>query len=70
MPRGLLARGADPRYYQLPSLTAEGQPLPDLAVRVLPRLTRLQVDELIGLDYLTQFHRVCFHVTEGLLSLE
>lgn len=39
-------------------------------VRVLPRLTRLGVDGLLGLDFLRHFRRVEFLVDDLLLTLE
>ena len=70
MAAGLLPAANDTRWFQLRSLAAQGQTLPDMSVRILPRLTRLQIDGLIGLDYLRRFTRVCFHVNERRLTLE
>jgi hypothetical protein len=68
--RGLL-RGADrPGTYRLSDLTADGQLLPDLEVRVMARLTRLQIDGLMGLDYLGNFEWAHFHIPTLLLTLQ
>ena len=56
--------------YLLTNSTVNGQPLPDFMVRVLPRLTRLGVDGLLGLDFLRRFRRVGFLVDDLLLTLE
>ena len=44
--RGLLAPETGGNRYLLTGLSVQGQPLPDLLVRVLPRLARIQVDGL------------------------
>jgi hypothetical protein len=67
---GLLHATNDPHWFELDALTTQAQILPEMTVRVLPRLTRLQIDGLIGLDYLRRFTKVCFHVTERRLVLE
>ncbi len=36
----------------------------------MPRLTRLQIDGLVGLDYLFQFHPICFYTASFQLVLE
>lgn len=51
-------------------MTLEAQPLPDLNVRVLARLSRLGVDGLVGLDYLGRFEYVHFHIPTLRLMLE
>ncbi|HEY7060740.1 MAG TPA: hypothetical protein VII06_04620 [Chloroflexota bacterium] len=71
--RGLLRPASAPSYYSLSGLSAEdavGQPgLPDLTVRALPRLGRLQIEGLLGLDFFRQFDRVCFQLSAMQLEL-
>ena len=59
---GLLLDGPRPGRYTVPGVSIQGQAMPDLGVRVLPRLSRLQIDGLIGLDYLSHFESIHFHV--------
>src|SRR5689334_1636998 len=67
---GLLAPPEDSRYhYRLNSVTADGQALPDFDVRVLRRLSTLQIRGLIGLDFLEQFTWNRFHVPTRRLFL-
>ena len=68
--RNLLLPGRTHRSYRLTGLTTQGQPLPDMDVRILPRLTRLQIDGLVGLDYLFQFRSICFYTATFQLVLE
>ena len=49
-------------HHRLTGLTAEGQRLPDLEARVLPRLSRLGVNGMVGLDFLFHFEHVHLHV--------
>jgi hypothetical protein len=68
---GLLARPRSRRYeHRLTALTVSGQPLADLDLRILPRLTELGIDGLLGLDFLAQFIWVRFHVPALRLFLE
>lgn len=68
---GLLAPAQRPRYqHRLTSLTVQGQQLPDLEVRILSRLSRLQVVGLLGLDFLSQFKAVHYYVETRRLILE
>ena len=57
---GLLEPAPRPHRYRLASLTAQNQQLPDLEVGVVRRLDRLDVDALLGLDFLTQFAHIHF----------
>lgn len=57
---GLLQAATTPNRYRLASLTVDGQPLPDLEVGVVRRLDRLDVDALLGLDFLTKFAHIHF----------
>ena len=70
---GLLSPRAVPGAFLISGLRAReavGQPaLPDLTVRILPRLARLQIDGLLGLDFFRQFGRVCFHLSTLRLEL-
>lgn len=68
--RGLVRPEASSNRYVLTGLSVQGQPLPDLSVRVLPRLARIQVDGLLGLDFLRSFKAVHFHVDTFRLVLE
>lgn len=68
---GLLREPWDARYeHRLSGLTSDGQSLPDLQVRVLRRLTGLQIMGLVGLDFLEQFAWIRFHVPTRRLFLE
>ena len=70
---GLLGLPRGPGHYRLTDLHARdavGRPaLPDVSVRVLPRLSRLRVDGLLGLDFFRQFERVCFQLSQMRLEL-
>lgn len=68
---GLLAPAQNPRYeHRLAGLTVHSQALPDLEVRILPRLTRLRIVGLLGLDFLARFSAVHFYVDTLQLVLE
>jgi hypothetical protein len=56
--------------YRLTGLAAEGQRLPDLEARVVPRLSRLGVNGMVGLDFLFHFEHVHFHVPTLRLILQ
>lgn len=65
----LLDNPVGPPYrHRLSSVTmAQGHPLPDLDVVVLPRLARMlavgiDVVGLLGLDFLNRFARICYEV--------
>ena len=66
--RGLLgaARG---RHYLLHDLTIQGQPVPDLAVGLSPRVTQLGVDGLLGLNFFGLFTEVHCHVPSLRITL-
>lgn len=67
----LLQQSSDPRYeYRLTSLTVQGQLFPDLDVRILRKLTRLQIVGLVGPDFLWQFRAIHFDVPTRRLVLE
>jgi hypothetical protein len=68
--RRLLGPSAIPRRYLLSEIAAQSQSLPDLDVAVLPRLDRIGVDGLLGLDFLTQFESIHFHTRSLRLVLE
>lgn len=57
---GLLQSASCPNRYGLVSLTAQGQYVPDMEVGVIRRLDRLDVEALIGLDFLMQFASIHF----------
>lgn len=64
-----LIRDGERGRYGLTPLTSDGQPLPDLEVRVLPRLDRLGIVGLVGLDFLMRFRRIDFDVEAFRLTL-
>ena len=67
----LLAPARDPQYtYRLALPTLDGQSLPDLEVRILPRLSRLGIVGLLGLDFLRQFLAIHYYVPTRRLVLE
>jgi hypothetical protein len=70
---GLLVATQTPGHFQLSNMRvrdAKDQPLlPDISVRILPRLTRLQIDGLLGLDFFRHFERVCFQISAMRLEL-
>jgi hypothetical protein len=67
----LLGQDAHPPYqYRLSGISLQGRALPDLQVRVLPRLTRLRVDGLVELDFLRQFAAIHFYVATLRLVLD
>ena len=67
--QGLLPSSNQRNDYLLTHLSVQGQPLPDITVRVLPRLTRLGVDGLLGLDFFQMFEEVCFRTQSLRLTL-
>jgi hypothetical protein len=58
------------RGYLLQGLTIGGERLPDLRVRVSRAATLLDVDGMLGLNFLQQFATVRFDVDGGMLTLE
>src|SRR5581483_3654362 len=66
---GLLETSPGSGLYSL-RLTAQRHELPRVAVRVLPRLARLAIDGLLGLDFLRSFELVCFRLSTSELLLE
>jgi hypothetical protein len=48
--------------YRIADLSVDGQPLPNLEVRVSRTVSRLGLDGLIGLDFLLHFEHIHFHV--------
>jgi hypothetical protein len=70
----LLQAADEPRYYRLSDVAARGTddwlPLLDLDVRVLPRLSLLGIEGLLGLDFFRNFGRVCFHLSDWQIVLE
>lgn len=67
---GLLQPGAEPNRYRLADLSASNQPLPALEVGVVRRLDPLDIDGLLGLDFLMQFEHIHFHTRSLELVLE
>lgn len=68
--RGLLHATSNPTRFRLANLTIAGEAIPDLAVAILPRLDRLEIDGLLGLDFLLDFNRIVFDVRTFDLVLE
>lgn len=66
----VVSSGPSDQSLDLASLTADGQPLPDLEVGVIRRLDRLEIDALLGLDFFTQFARIHFDTRALRLVLE
>ena len=67
--RGLLNPRRDSNLYILRDLAISGQSIPDLELRILPRLDRLQVVGLLGLDFLRVFDDIHFNVPSLRLRL-
>jgi len=71
--RGLLRESRTPGSYHLTALTAEDAarkpPLPNLTVRILPRLDRLAIEGLLGLDFFRLFDHICFDFPTSSLIL-
>jgi len=67
---GLLKASSLPRRYLLEALTADRQALPSLDVAVIRRLGLLDVDGLLGLDFLTHFEHIHFHTRSLRLVLD
>ena len=67
---GLLRPGTTPNRHHLVELSVANQPLPDIEVAVIRRLDRLDVDGLLGLDFLSLFERIHFHTRSLQLILE
>lgn len=67
---GLLHATMNPRRFRLANLAIGGQAIPDLEVAILPRLDRLEIDGLLGLDFLLNFNRIVFDVRTFDLVLE
>jgi hypothetical protein len=72
--RGALPETTDPHHYWLRELAvieASGEAtLPDIRVRVLPRLAPLQVDGLLGLDFFRRFDLISFRFSTSRLLLQ
>ena len=62
----MLYHGPAPNSYRLTKLRASeaggGPALPDLTIRALPRLGRLQIDGLLRLDFSRRFDRVYYQL--------
>ena len=55
--------------YLLRALTIQGQPIDDLEVRVLRRLTEVRAPAILGLDFLGRFEEIHCHVPSLTLTL-
>ncbi len=66
--RGLLDPQQRPRYV-LRSWSIQGQPIPDIIVRVSTRVTQVGADGVLGLDFLGRFTDIHFHVPTRVLTL-
>ncbi len=67
---GLIRTAGAPGAHYLSALSAGRWSLPDLTVRELPRLTRLSIDGLLGLDFFDHFELTCFRRSTMSLMLE
>ena len=66
--RGLV-EVVDARRYRLRGMTVQGQPFPDLTVRVSPRATEVGAAGVLGRDFLGQYTDIHFHVPTMQLTL-
>jgi hypothetical protein len=66
--RGLLSQAGERRFL-LRDLTIQGQPAPDLVVRVSRRVTQAGARGVLGLDFLGKFRDIHFHVPSMRLTL-
>ena len=67
----LLLPAMVPGYeFRLAAPSVQGQNLPELDVRILPRLTRLRIAGLLGLDFLSKFLAIHYYVPSRRLVLE
>ena len=55
--------------YLLKQLSIQGQPIDDLEVRVLQRLTEVRAPGILGLDFLGRFEEIHCHVPSLTLTL-
>jgi hypothetical protein len=60
--RGLLLSSGRPNLHRLTDLSIGGQRVADLEVGVVRRLERLQIEGLLGLDFLGLFEDIHFNV--------
>ena len=60
---------AGPRRYLLRDLSIEGQPLPDLVVRLSQRASAVGADGMLGLDFLNTFTEIHLNVPTLWLTL-
>ena len=60
---------AGPRRYLLRDLSIEGQPLPDVVVRLSPRASAVGIDGMLGLDFLNTFTEIQLSVPTLWLTL-
>jgi hypothetical protein len=59
-----------PNRYRFIDAQIDGYRLPDLDIGVVRRLDRIDVEALLGLDFLTQFGHIHFHTRSMQLVLE
>ena len=57
---GLLLPAVGRDRHRLMNLSVAGQPLPPLEIAIIRRLDRLDVDAVLGLDFLAQFATIHF----------
>lgn len=67
---GLLLPTVGPNRYRLADLSVADQPLPPLEMAIIRRLDRLDVDALLGLDFLAQFATIHFDTRTFQLVLQ
>lgn len=56
--------------YLVDGLTIGGHPMSDLAVRISPAAGLVQVEGMLGLDFINRFRSIHFDVVDGRLTLE
>ena len=64
-----LLRPIDERFSVLTDLTTAGQSLPDLAIHASRALELIDVEGMLGLDFLQQFTDIHFNAPSGRLIL-
>ena len=66
---GLLDPSGPPLRFRIRDLTADNQALPLIAFGLLRRLERIDVDALLGLDFLSNFEEIRFNTKTLQLTL-
>src|SRR5947209_19460955 len=55
--------------YLLRNVSMQGQPIPNLALRISARATQVGADGLLGLDFFSRYTDIHFYVPSGRLTL-